>query len=131
MPAHVGDRRQVHRGVLADCGVRAPSGLDSEDTLRGQRAGHREQAGVLLGVDVVGDRAEVVAVAEPLAEPLHEGGLAGPDRAPDADAERAVIGGAHDLNNLVYWVSWWKEPRSALKVELAMSSSPRSGTSAA
>ena len=33
-PAHLVDRREVDRGVLADRGVRAAAGLDADDALR-------------------------------------------------------------------------------------------------
>ena len=72
--------------------MRATAGLDAHDALFRQGAGHGEQARILLGVDVVGDGAEVVAIAHALAEHLHQRGLAGADRAADADAERAVRG---------------------------------------
>ena len=62
-PAHVVDRREVDRGVLADRGVRTAAGLDAHDALGRQRAGLDQNARVLLGVDVVGDRRDVVGVA--------------------------------------------------------------------
>src|ERR1700721_76684 len=43
-----------------------------------------QNAGVLLGVDVVGDRGDVEFAAQPLAELLHQRGLARADRATDA-----------------------------------------------
>ena len=52
----------------------------------------RQDARILLGVDVVGDGAEVVAVAEALAQRLHQRRLAGADRTADADAQRTVRG---------------------------------------
>jgi hypothetical protein len=36
--AHVGDRGEVHRGVLADRGMRAAAGLDAGDTIGRQRS---------------------------------------------------------------------------------------------
>jgi hypothetical protein len=82
--------------------VRAAAGLDTHDALGRQSAGAGEELGVLLGVDVVGDRRDLVAVAHVLAQAIHQRGLAGADRATDADAERSI---AHDLNSLVYCVS--------------------------
>ena len=55
-----------------------------------QRAGAGQELGVLAGVDVVGDGGDVVAVAQALAERVHQRRLAGADRAADADAKRAV-----------------------------------------
>ena len=68
----------------------AAAGLDAHDPLLGQGAGHGEDTGILLGVDVVGDGADLEAIAEALAELFHQGGLAGADGAADADAQGAV-----------------------------------------
>ena len=86
--AHFRDRREIDRRVLADRGVRATAGLDAQDPLRRKRAGLDQNAGVLLGVDVVGDGGDIELVAQALAKLLHERRLAGADRAADADAER-------------------------------------------
>src|SRR5262249_57239893 len=67
-PAHVGDGREVDRGVLADGGVRAAAGLDAGDPLRRERARAHEVLGVPLGVDVVGDRRDVVARPQSFAQ---------------------------------------------------------------
>ena len=65
---HACDRLEVDRCVLADRRVRAAAGLDADDAL-GRRAPRRdEELLVLLGVDVVGDDGEVVAVAHRLAQ---------------------------------------------------------------
>ena len=61
MRPHVGDRREVDRGVLADRGVRAAAGLDAGDALGRERAGAHQIFGVPLGVDVVGDGGDLVA----------------------------------------------------------------------
>ncbi len=91
-PLHLGDRREIDGGILADGGVRAAAGLHAHDARLGQRAGAHQDQRVLLGVDVVGDGADVVAVAEGLAQRLHQRRLAGADRAADADAQGAVGG---------------------------------------
>src|SRR5215204_566017 len=104
-PRHRVDRREVDRAVLADGGVRAAAGLDAHDALLGQGTGDGQDARILLGVDVVGDGAKVVAPAKALAQRLHERRLARADRTADADAQRTVRGGAHDRNSRVYWVS--------------------------
>ena len=88
--AHLGDGGEIDRGVLADRGVRAAAGLDAGDALGRQRAGAHQIFGVPLGVDVVGDGGDLVAVAQPLAQRVHQRGLAGADRAADADAQGAV-----------------------------------------
>ena len=89
---HGADRGEVDRAILADGGVRAAAGLDAHDALVGERARPHQDLGVLLGVDVVGDRAQIEAVAKRLAQRLHERGLAGADRAADADAQRSGVG---------------------------------------
>ena len=112
MCAEFGDGGEVDRGVLADRGVRAAAGLDAEDAFGRERAGAGQELGVLLGVDVVGDRGDVVVVAEALAERIHQRGLAGADGAADADAE-GTVWGDHERNSLVYWVSCFMEAMSA------------------
>ena len=68
-------------------------------------------------VDVVGDDRDVVLLAQRLTERQRQRGLAGTDRAADADSQRAPRGcggnglslihhGSQDRNNRVYWVSW-------------------------
>ena len=84
--------------------MRAAARLDAHDALGRQRASLGEDALILLGVDVVGDGGDVVGVAHPLAQLLHERRLAGADRSTDADPQGSVAG-CHDLNNLEYCVS--------------------------
>ena len=88
--AHVGDRGEIHRGVLADRGVRAAAGLDAGDAIRRQRSRAHQKFGVPFGVDVVGDGGDVVALAHRLAEQIHQRGFSRSDGATDADAKRAV-----------------------------------------
>src|SRR5690606_6252457 len=74
-----------------------------------------------------GDHDQVPAVAHGAAQRLHQRGLAGPDRATDADAERPMGGWfGHDRNSLVYWVSCRMEHQSTIGV-----AEPRSSRSAA
>ena len=87
---HVGDGREIGRSVLADRGVRAAAGLDAGDAVGHERAGAHQIFGVPFGVDVVGDRGDLVAVAQPLAQRVHQRGLAGTDRAADTDAQGAM-----------------------------------------
>ena len=63
-----------------------------------------EQTRILLGVDVVGDGADVVARAEGLAERFHQRRLAGADRPADADAKGSCMR-SHERKSLVYWFS--------------------------
>ncbi len=91
---------EVDAGILADGRVRAAARLHAHDPLRRQRARAGQEFGVLARVDVVGDGGDVIGVAHRLAEPVGQRGLAGADRAADADAERAVRGG-HERNSLV------------------------------
>ncbi len=58
---HIGDRGEVHRGVLADRGMRAAAGLDAGDAIRRQRSRAHQEFRIPFGVDVVGDRGDVVA----------------------------------------------------------------------
>ena len=98
--------------------MRAAAGLHAHDALHRQGAGNRQEARILLGVDVVGDGADVVARAKGLAERFHQRRLAGADRPADADAKGSRMR-SHERKSLVYWFSWWKEPRSARKVAAA------------
>ena len=130
---HLVDGGEVDRGVLADRGVRTAAGLDAEhDAFRLQRAGAGKEFRVLLGVDVVGDRRDFPIVAHALAQRVGQRGLAGPDGAADADAERAGVAlfdsgeSAHERNSLVYWVSWIIEVQST-----AIARPPRSSSGAA
>ena len=56
---HLGDRGEIDRGVLADRRMRAAAGLDADDALGRERAGARQEFGVLFRVDVIGDGGEV------------------------------------------------------------------------
>ena len=87
---HLGDRREVDRGILADRGMRAAAGLDAGDALGRERAGAHQVLGVPLGVDVVGDGGDLETAAQPLAQGVHQRGLARADRAADADTQRSI-----------------------------------------
>src|SRR6516165_6287492 len=82
--------------------MRASAGLDGSDALRRQGPDAHEILGVPFGVDIVGNRSDLVPPAQSFAQRVHERGFARSDRATDADAERTVRIG-HDLNNRVYW----------------------------
>ena len=74
--------------------MRAAAGLHTHDALGLQRAGHREQALVFLGVDVVGDDEQVPALTHRLAQHLDERRLARADGPADAHAQRRKFLGA-------------------------------------
>ena len=84
--------------------MRAAAGLHAHDALDRQGTGDGQEARILLGVDVVGDRADVVALAECLAQRFHQGRLARADRPADADAKRSRLR-FHERKSLVYWFS--------------------------
>src|SRR5690606_29246092 len=115
-------RRQVHRRILADRGVRAAAGLDPQDAIRRQRPRAGQELGVFARVDVVGDRGDLEALAQVLAQGVHQRRLAGPDRAADADAKGVGGGMGHVRNSLVYWVSWAAAAKSAMNVAAPMAS---------
>jgi hypothetical protein len=85
-PTHGRDGCKIDRGILANGGVRTAAGLNAHDALHRQGVSYGQEPRVLLGIDVVGDGADIVAVAQRLAECFHKGGLAGANRAADADA---------------------------------------------
>src|ERR1700722_608495 len=114
-PVQFGDRREVDRGVLADRGVRTAAGLDAADAFGRQRTAAGQKLGVLAGIDVVGDRDDLEALAHALAEMVHQRGLAGADRSANADAQRPAID-SHERKSLEYWVSCAIEARSNAKV---------------
>ena len=98
------DGGQVDAGILADGGVRAAAGFHAHDAFRHQRAGAGQKLRILAGVDVVGDGGDVVMVAHRLAQPVGQRGLAGADRAANADAQGTVVtkrSRSHERNNLV------------------------------
>src|SRR5262249_5670797 len=105
-----------------DCRMRAAAGLDAEDALGRQRARARKELGILFRIDVVGDDGDVVLVAHMLAQAIDERGLAGADRAADADAKR-TMGRFHERKSLVYWVSCRIEHQSSNGAAVPISSS--------
>jgi hypothetical protein len=86
-PVQAVHRLEVDRGVLADRRVRAAAGFHPEDAIRRERLVAHQELGVFLGVDVVGDRGDVVALAQRLAQGQRERGLARAYRPADADAK--------------------------------------------
>ena len=73
---HVGDRGEIHRRIFADRGVRTTSGFDADDAIRRQRPRTNQELRVPFRVDVVGDRGDLVALAQLLAQQIHQRGLA-------------------------------------------------------
>jgi hypothetical protein len=69
--------------------VRAGAGLDGGDPLGRQHGLAEQELGVLPRVDVVGDDGDGQLVAQGAAERGNGGGLAGADRAAEADAQGA------------------------------------------
>ena len=63
---------------------------DAEDAVHGEDLHPHQRLGVLLGVDVVGDDGERQLVLQRPRQGRREGGLAGADRAADADLQRSV-----------------------------------------
>src|ERR1700712_1904439 len=102
--------------------MRTTAGFDAHDTFDRQGAGSSQELSVFLGIDIVGDRCDVVPVTEVLAQCVHKRGLAGADGAADTHAQRAVGGHGHERNNLVYWVSCRMAARSDRKVHPPRSS---------
>jgi hypothetical protein len=95
-PVEPRHRLEIDGGVLADRGVRAAAGLDADDALGRERLVPHQELRVLLGVDVVRDRGDVVLVAQGAAQRQHQGRLAGAYGAADAYSQ------GHDLKILEY-----------------------------
>src|SRR5262249_41510562 len=76
------------------------------------------------------DGRDVVAVAQHLAERIHERSLAGPDGAADTDAQRSIFRD-HERNSLVYWVSCFMDAMSARSAAPPSSSSVAPSAAAA
>ena len=70
--------------------MRAAAGLDPGDAIGNQCAGTHQIFRVPFGVNVVGDGGDLIAVAQPLTERVHQRGFPGADRTADADAQGTV-----------------------------------------
>src|SRR5262245_26100832 len=126
---HVVDRREVHRRVLADRGVRAASRLDAHDALRRQHPRACQDQLIFLRVDVVRDHVEVIPVTEAPAERFDEGRLAGAHRTADPDSQgvrvRVLVSHkSHERNSLVYSVSCETDASSTITAAAPRSSRP-------
>jgi len=55
--------------------MRTAAGLDAGDAIRRQRPRAHQEFGIPFGVDVVGDRGDVVTLAHGLAEQIHQRGF--------------------------------------------------------
>ena len=88
------DGQQVLGDVVADRGVRAGTGLHRPDPLGGQHPGRAQEAGVLVGVDVVGDhrQAQLACPARGRAARSASSCRCRPGRPPRAAALAAVLG---------------------------------------
>ena len=67
--------------------MRAATGLDADDALRGERLVLHQELRILCGVDVIRHHAEAVLVTQCAAQGQGQGGFAGTDRTADADAK--------------------------------------------
>src|SRR4029077_19225961 len=83
------ERHEVVADVLANRRVRTAARLDGADSMCVEGLVSDEKLRVLAREDVVGDDAEAVRAAQPLAEREHQRGLAAADRSSDADGEAA------------------------------------------
>ncbi len=73
--------------------MRAGAGLDGGDARRVDQAGTAQPLGIFLGDEIVGDDGEVDAAAgQDRDQAFDQRGLAGADRAADADAGGADAG---------------------------------------
>jgi hypothetical protein len=75
---------------LANGGMRAASGFDADDTIRGQGLHAHQGLGILLGIDVVGDDGDRETLPHRLAELFRQRRLAGADRPADPDAQGSI-----------------------------------------
>src|SRR6185369_14013365 len=116
---------EVDRRVLADRGMRAAAGLDADDPLRRERFVAHQELRVFLGIDVVRDHCDVVALAQRAAQRERQRRLARADRTADADAQ------AHERKRREYCVSWRDERIASPGVKFASSSSSIVATSCA
>src|SRR5215469_12017058 len=105
-PVHLGDGGEINRGVLADRGMRTAAGLDTADPFGRQRAAAAQTLRILPGIDVIGDRGDLVVPAHALAQPVYQRSLARPYWTSDAYPQRVAIRLlTHDRKSLVYCVS--------------------------
>src|ERR1700746_963798 len=89
---HLFNGGEVHRSVLSNCGVRAASGFDSHNALRGEGLRTGKDELILLRIDVIRNHVNVVCVAEALAQRFNKRRFACPYRPADAYAQRMVLG---------------------------------------
>ena len=84
----LGNGRQVHRGIVADGGVRTAARLDAYDPPGGQGLVAHQEFGVFPGVNVVGHHRQLVALAQRPTQRERERRLAGSHRTADAHSQR-------------------------------------------
>ena len=96
---------KIDGGIFTDRGMRAAAGFHPRNAFRDQSAGTRQEFRIFARVDIIRDHRDIVMVAHMFTEAIHQRGFAGPNRATNANAKRAMLRCAHDLNNLVYCVS--------------------------
>ena len=104
------DGQQIGGDVVADGRVWAGAGLDRADPLRVEHARRAQEPRVLVGVDVVGDDAELQLGGQLPADRRDQRALAGADGPGDTEAKRLVsgqgLGGCQARNNLCVVVAW-------------------------
>ncbi|RMU38580.1 hypothetical protein ALP29_200970 [Pseudomonas syringae pv. avii] len=71
--------------------MRAATGFNTDDALRCQCFVAHQKVGVFAGVDIVGHDRQVIAFTQGQTQGQGQGGLAGSDRATDADAQRLAV----------------------------------------
>src|ERR1700674_5755720 len=107
----LGQRRQVHRRILANGSVRARTGLNADHTILFDHAAQHafDVHLVFAGEDVVGHHDHGSSARhQQRHHPLDQGGLARADRPADAHANRM----AHEANSLAARRSWRAAARS-------------------
>src|SRR5450830_112597 len=140
---HVFDRSQIHRRVFTHRRMRAGAGLDADDFLFDQNAleGALDVFGILGGDHIVGDDQHLDAqIDQDGRDGFDDGGLAGADRASDANAGDSFHAGdwgwmglegggaqgqAQFMNMRTLACSWWALKMSNRGAKLAISSSER------
>jgi hypothetical protein len=103
VPAHhFVERIQVHRRILANRCMRTAAGLHTDDPIGRERLAANEKVHVLAREDVIGDDAELVVLAHPLAQHVDERRFTGSHRSANAETHGALV---HDLNkrDSTYW----------------------------
>src|SRR5207237_7143215 len=81
------DRLVVDRRVFPDRRVGTAAGLHAADALERERAGSHQEFGVFIGVDVIRNHRNAVAVSQALAEAVEQRGLSRSDGSTYTDGD--------------------------------------------